>query len=379
MAKILTPAAAFGFDAKTESATPLMAVESGDFAQPTKRQVAAAARRATAGMRVGRGAPLDRRTQAEILAEMKDGPFEGMTEEEIQQEWSGPKWAFGIIGFILFGFGIACLLTDFLLPPIAVPYHGYTVSVYTAFPFYNLQWSQWNIAIPYHFLVTLIGIAIMILLIPAVYDELYMSSMRYGINGYMSVLWILTMVSYGVAAAQTFNMQDLMLIIAVTIGFGLNFIIFLYNFVVDNHGRLKALRVLDREEAGGNGGTATTVSEAMSKLEGHGQWRNFYFACTMFVFLAVFYGTYAGTSLVLYTTSNARYWVIITNYIVWAVGTIVMLMLVGLRYTVEWGDACINLRKFSTYDISNLVLLAIVTLMLAVSYLVSAVVGQPPY
>jgi hypothetical protein len=376
-AHVLTPAKAFGFVAnKAESATPLMAVESGDFAQPTKRQVAAAARRATGG--IGRGVPMDR-TQAEIIAAMKDGPFKGMSDEEIAQEWTGPKWAFGIIGFIIFGFGFACLLTDFVLAPIAVPYRGYTVTIATAFPFYNLQWSQWNIAIPYHFLVTLIGIAILILLIPAVYDELYMSSMRYGINGYMSVLWILTMVAYGVAAAQTFNMQDLMLIIAVTIGFGMNLIIFLYNFVVDNHSRLKALRVLDLNETMANQ-TDAGVKEATEKLEGHsGHWRNFYFACTMFIFLAVFYGTYAGTSLQLYGTGNARYWVIITNYLVWAVGTIVMLLLLGMRYTVEFGDSCINLRKFSTFDISNLVVLAALILVLAVSYLVAAVVGQPPY
>jgi hypothetical protein len=206
-----------------------------------------------------------------------------------------------------------------------------------------------------------------------------MSSMRYGINGYMSVLWILTMVAYGVAAAQTFNMQDLMLIIAVTIGFGMNLIIFLYNFVVDNHSRLKALRVLDLNETMANQ-TDAGVKEATEKLEGHsGHWRNFYFACTMFIFLAVFYGTYAGTSLQLYGTGNARYWVIITNYLVWAVGTIVMLLLLGMRYTVEFGDSCINLRKFSTFDISNLVVLAALILVLAVSYLVAAVVGQPPY
>jgi len=208
----------------------------------------------------------------------------------------------------------------------------------------------------------------LIMLIPSVYMEIYIASMYYGINGYISVLWIMTTCTYLFAAAQTFNIQDFILLLVLVLGPGKSFVLGLYNFAIDNHPRLVALRKLDNDEEN---------AAASAIVDNHGpQWRNFLFAVGDFVLLAVILGLYAGTSLLIIPTTAGRFWVILTNYLVWGVGMIMLLIITAVRYSVNHGDGCMNLRKFSTFDIANLVIMAIILLVLAIAYIVAAVVGQ---
>lgn len=326
------------------------------------------------------------RTSREVAEKMDAPYFAGMTDEEKEAEWTGTRWAFGILGFLLFGFGLAAFITDLALSPATAPYHGYTVTILTALPYYGLQFSQWNIAIPYHLFVALVGLAMWILLIPPVFDEIFLASTRYGISGYVVVIWIMATLGYTWTFAEVCNAQDFFILYGVTMGLALSMLLFIFNFVVDNRKRYLALLALDMyERSGGEGetGGAMSKSEAEELVSHHAHWRNFYFAVTMFVLLVVFFGTYGITSLQYYQidTSSvpqaARWWIILSNLIVWFVLTTIIIILFGLRYS-DSGN-CAPLRKFSTFGIIVLVLESVILLFLAVCFMVAAVVGEPTY
>ncbi len=280
------------------------------------------------------------------------------------------------LGLLMAAAGLAFFIVDFAQPPALWPYRGYNVTILTAFPYKGLQWSQWNIAIPFHMLMIVTGVTIALLAMEAIYREIYERSQHDGINGYIAGVVLLSKLVYVYLFIQVCNIQDLMMQIAIAIGFALSEVGFLYNFIVNMGPRLLALRETDKQ-GGGDYHAAT-----------HGlrsDWLNYWFAFTMLVFQYVYVGTYGIYSLQYYQSvasgivGAGRYWIILSNLIVYFIGTLVAQVLFAVRYMKGEGWGSAMLRQSSVFDVVILIIWFVIVTFLGVGFLVAGIVGQDTY
>lgn len=289
--------------------------------------------------------------------------------------WSTRRVTIVVAGVLMALAGLAFTITDFALPTVAWPYHGYNVTSTTSFLYYGLQFSQWNIAIPLHVTMTVFGIFLALLALPALYTEIYERSKMYGVDSYLAGIMVFALVAYAFFFALVCNMQDLMVFLAVALGFQLAQLFFYFLFYEGMGQRLKALR--DADAGVGSAEDAAAKTPAI--------WTAFFFALTMWIMQCVYFATYGITSMQYYqsvtsaVTGSARWWVILANLLVWFLATLVILVLTAVRYMAIAGGAYARLRRSSVYDVAIIIVIFIALALLGISLLVGGVVGQPTY
>ncbi len=279
------------------------------------------------------------------------------------------------IAFLLAILGLALFICDFALPPVTWPYHGYNVTITTTFPYYGLQFSQWNIAIPVHFLMFVFGVMIGLLALPSIYAFLFEMTKYKGVSIYLAGIYVMVNAAYVFFYAQVANLQDLMLCLVLSVPMQIAAAGYLYNFLCDMAPRLLALRQAETKGESVNYGQIAAAHPVA--------WRNYLQALNLAVWTIVVVGVYSITSLQHYqyatsaVANSARYWIIIANLVLWAVVDIIVFTMLALRAMASASGQ--SMRLANVFDVLMLFIHFCLFALVGIALFVAAVIGQPTY
>jgi len=301
---------------------------------------------------------------ASLLKAGTYGAPEGMDDlaDEVVDNVPMIKGFFAVFGLVLFLGGLSLFIVDFAMPPLAWPYHGLFVTIATYLPYEGAQYTSWNISIPFHAIMTVVGAALLILLVPPVFYEMYVVAYEsYGINGYYTAISVLADVPVMFFAMQLANVQDFEEL-APLVFVEIARIIFVHMFVVANR-----MRILRFKQVGHLPGPVRDIPYEV-------QWLGFAASFIMWIWVFVQLSTYTILSLQLWgtNTANPRYALVFSVYVFYGFFRFVEYLVLALRYTDTSAGA--SLRKFHVYDpIQVFISKFIPTVVLGVCLLIPAV------
>jgi hypothetical protein len=289
--------------------------------------------------------------------------------------WTARRGWIVAIAFLMAAAGITFFICDFALPPVTWPYNGYNVTITTTLPYRGLQFSQWNIAIPVHFLMFVFGVMMGLLALPSIYAFMYEMSKYHGVSLYLAGIYVMFNAAYVFFYAQVANLQDLLMCLVLSVPMQIAAAGYLYNFLCDMAPRLLALR---QAETKSDNVPYTKIAAAHPI-----PWRNYLQALNLAIWTIVIVSVYSITSLQYYqyatssVTNSARYWIIIANLVLWAVVDIVVFALFALRAMAsETGK---SMRMSNVFDVLVLFTQFFLFGLIGVALFVAAVIGQPTY